>query len=365
MNIDNISEGLIVKNYKVMCELLEQPTKTGKAKQLQISDWERYFVYSKSGYSFIINKILETPTDKTDLRVNGNNKAKYIDKIEFLILDLLAQNGNDGQVFLSRNKLLYSLQMVNQNYSYGKIKPMKLSKIVDVTKEEINDFYQTSDRMLKRNLETALDGLRSQALITWKNSLTICLVESKAEINEFNSVKAIKLETIDEDGDMEVEFSLRQSDKGLIHRKATIEEEQLIIHTEREVLKAFGCKTISDVFKINKAEIFYKHVKEILFEQANIYLYYHSYEIISNKDHILEELNTYEKRKIQEEINNDIVEKLKLNTANRYNRAFDKYDETSKDKYVIRMDEMYCENNFKLTDTLVKLGVSSIKMLSL
>jgi hypothetical protein len=28
-----------------------------------------------------------------------------------------------------------------------------------------------------------------------------------------------------------------------------------------------------------------------------------------------------------------------------------------KQKYSMRMDEMYCENNFKLTDTLVKLGV--------
>jgi hypothetical protein len=363
MNVEKLSEGQIFKNYKTLCSELGEPIKTGKAKQLQLKDWERYFDYNKSGYSFIITKIQETPTEKTDLRNNGNNKTKYIDKVEFLILDLLAENGNKGQIFLSRNKLLRSLQMVNQNYSYGKIKPMKLSKLMNVTKEEIYDFYENSDGMLKRNLETALDSLRNQALITWKHSLTVCHVEAKAEVNEFKDVKAIKLETMNDDGDLEVEFALRQSNQKLIHRKATPEEEQLIIHTERETLKELGCKTVADVFKINKADEFYKQVKGILFEEANIYLYYNSYEIISNKDHILEELSSIEKEKIQVELNNDIVEKLKINTANRYNKAFYKYEETLKDKYIIRMNEMYCENNFKLTDTLVKLGAD--KMLSL
>jgi hypothetical protein len=365
MNINNISEGQIFKNYKVLCEELNEPIKTGKAKQLQLQDWNRYFEYNKSGYNFIINKIFEDPIEKTDNRINGNNKAKYIDKIEFLVLDLLAQNGNNGQVFLSKNKLLRSLQMVNGNYSYGKIKPMKLSKVMDITKEEINDFYINSDGMLKRNLETALDSLRSQALITWKNSLTVCHLSAKAEVNEYKDIKALKIETIDEDGDLEIEFSLQQSEQKMVHRKATPEEEQLIIRAERDVLKEFRCKTVADVFKINKAEQFYKYVREILFDEANIFMYYNSYEIISNKDQIIDELTSTERIKIQNELNESIVEKLKLNTANRYNRAFNKYDETFKDKYLMRMDEMYVENNFRLTDTLVKKSAENLKSLSL
>jgi hypothetical protein len=365
VDIKNISEGQIFKNYKVLCESIGEPVKNGKSKKLQLEDWQRYFKYSKSGHNFIISEIYETPTEKIDLRLNGNNKAKYIDKIETLILDLLVQNTNDGQVFLSKNKLLYTLQMVNENYSYGKIKPMKLSKLMNITKEEIDDFYENSDGMLKRNLETALDSLRSQALITWKNSLTVCHFDAKVEINEFNNIKAIKMESIDEDGDLEVEFSVHQSKQKMIHRKATPEEEQLIIGTERDVLCKFDCKTVADVFKLNKAEQFYRTVREILFEQANIYLYYNSYEIISNKKHIVEELESPERVEIQNEINECIVEKLKINTANRYNKAFDKYDETKKQKYSMRMDEMYCENNFKLTDTLVKLGADNIKKLAL
>jgi hypothetical protein len=356
MNINNISEGQILKNYKAVCEALGEPTKTGKAKQLQLTDWERYFEYHKSGHNFIINKIHETPVEKVDRRVDGNNKVKYIDKIENLMLDLLAQNGNDGQVFLSKNKLLHSLQMVNDNYSFGKSKPFKLSKIMDITKKEIEDFYEISDGMLKRNLEKALDNLRSKALITWKSSLTVCYIDTKIEINNFNHAKAIKTESIDENGDIDITFSISQSEQSMIHRKATTEEEQLILRTERNVLNSYNCETIGDIFKKNKSEQFYKEVREILFDQSNIYLYYNSYEIISNKDQIIEEWKSPERVKLQQELNSDIVEKIKLNTAYRYNRAFDKYAETENEKYEMRMHELYVDNSYKLTDTLIKQG---------
>jgi hypothetical protein len=360
MNINNISEGQIFKNYKALCLELGEPTKTGKAKQLQLSDWERYFKYHKSGHNFIIDEIFVTPIEKVDGRIDGNNKVKYIDKIENLMLDLLAQNGNDGQVFLSKNKLLHSLQMVNDNYSYGKSKPFKLSKMMNITKEEIEDFYQVSDGMLKRNLEKALDNLRNKALITWKNSLTVCYIDTKSEINDFNNVKAIKMESIDEHGDIDISFSVHKSEPLMVHRKATPEEEQLILRTERNVLKSYDCETVADIFKKCKGEIFYKEVREILFEQSNIYLYYTSYEIISNKDHIVEEWKSSERSKMQLELNSEIVEKIKLNTAFRYNRAFEKYAETQNEKYEMRMNELYCDNSYKLTDTLIKQGAERL-----
>lgn len=361
MNIDNLEIGKAYKNYKQLCEVLGELTRTGKSKRLQLADWERHFKYSKSGHNFIINEICETPTEKTDLRINGNNKVKYIDKIEKLVLDLLVQDGNEGQVFLSKNKLLSTLKMVNDNYSYGKSKPFKLSKLTKVTRKEIDDFYEISDSMLKRNLEAALTSLRNQALITWKNSLTVCYVDTQIEQNNFENIKAFKTETFDIDGDIDVTFGVYQPTQKMIHRKATSEEEQLIIRTERNVLLAYNCKVVADVFKMNKAEQFYKDVRDVLFETSNIYLYYNSYEIISNKDQIIEEWKSLERAKTQRELNDDIVEKLNINTANRHDKSFSKYEETKKSKYKIRMTDTYVENNHKLTDTLIKRGADSIK----
>jgi hypothetical protein len=45
MNLKNLKEKQEIKNYKVLCELLEEPIKTGKSKQLQLKDFERYFEY--------------------------------------------------------------------------------------------------------------------------------------------------------------------------------------------------------------------------------------------------------------------------------------------------------------------------------
>ena len=68
---------MVVKNYKVLCELLEQETKTGKSRQLQMKEFSRYFEWKKSGQKFIITDIYETPLEKVDNRKYGNNSGHY------------------------------------------------------------------------------------------------------------------------------------------------------------------------------------------------------------------------------------------------------------------------------------------------
>lgn len=67
----------IFKNYKELCNALDEPIKTGKSKQLQLKDWERYFSYEKDGNKFIITEIFDTPLEKIDKRTEGN-RSKYV-----------------------------------------------------------------------------------------------------------------------------------------------------------------------------------------------------------------------------------------------------------------------------------------------
>lgn len=76
MDIFNLQEGQTVKNYKVLCEMLGEPVKSGKSKILQIKNWSRYFDFSRNGLNFVINKIYEIPSVKVDLRGGGNYKLK-------------------------------------------------------------------------------------------------------------------------------------------------------------------------------------------------------------------------------------------------------------------------------------------------
>lgn len=66
MDLENITEGLIIKNYKELCTLLKELTKTGKSKQLQLNDFERYFNYEKKGNKFIIKEIYNVPIPKDE-----------------------------------------------------------------------------------------------------------------------------------------------------------------------------------------------------------------------------------------------------------------------------------------------------------
>lgn len=77
INTNALKTNQTFKNYKELCEYLDEPIKTGKSKQLQLKDWERYFSYEKEGQKFIITEIFDTPTEKIDKRTNGN-RSKYV-----------------------------------------------------------------------------------------------------------------------------------------------------------------------------------------------------------------------------------------------------------------------------------------------
>ena len=90
MKIDKLKNGQIFKNYKELCGALEIPTKVGKAKQLQMKDFERYFKYHKEGHKIVIDELLTEVKTKVDNRKNnkGGNNVKYVDDMEYLILSL-------------------------------------------------------------------------------------------------------------------------------------------------------------------------------------------------------------------------------------------------------------------------------------
>lgn len=72
MDITKLKKGLIIKNYKAMCEILDEPIKEGRNRKLQLKDWERYFDWSKDGHKFIIDRVYKKPKSKVD----GRGKSK-------------------------------------------------------------------------------------------------------------------------------------------------------------------------------------------------------------------------------------------------------------------------------------------------
>lgn len=148
--------GMVIKNYKELCNLFGEDTKTGKAKQLQLKNWKRYFDWEKDGQKFIITDIYDTPLPKEDLRRKGNNSI-YKNYIELILLQYLAKQEGYSKTFTKRN-WLELLGMINSKY--GREPKIKLKQLDNsINDQEITLFYIRSNKKLERVLHDALHNL--------------------------------------------------------------------------------------------------------------------------------------------------------------------------------------------------------------
>ena len=85
MKIENLKVGQVLKSYRHLCEVLEVSTRTGKSKQIQMNDLERYLTYHKEGNKFIIDSIFDIEKEKVDNRINNKGGYNYINYEQFNI----------------------------------------------------------------------------------------------------------------------------------------------------------------------------------------------------------------------------------------------------------------------------------------
>lgn len=70
MKIENLKKGMIIKNYKELCKLLEIEEKRGNSQKAQYKEMARYFRHKKIGYKFKIMEIYKEPLPI----INGRGK---------------------------------------------------------------------------------------------------------------------------------------------------------------------------------------------------------------------------------------------------------------------------------------------------
>lgn len=109
----DIYEGLIVKNYKEMCQLLDEKITGGNSKKAQLNNWKRYFDFQKDGQKFIITKIYTKPLPMSKAeKIRG---GMYVRDIECLLVDLI--NKSNGSLTISKNCLYNKLGLTNDKYA--------------------------------------------------------------------------------------------------------------------------------------------------------------------------------------------------------------------------------------------------------
>ncbi|KGI37933.1 hypothetical protein DP149_10150 [Clostridium tetani] len=384
MNIKNLKTGMVLKNYKELCETLEEKVKSGKSKRLQLKDWERYFEWEKEGYKFIITEIYDKPKKKIDGRKVGNTgknpnsygnaKAEYIGNIQKLVLDLLAQDTNDlsyGRVFLSKNQLLRALKMINDNYAFCKQRIHKLSKFIKIDKETVEEWYDSTSSMLERNLEVALKELEKQSLIFWSREITVAEAQSVAEMENLGEI--IKTTKTDVYGEEILNYEYYADNTVILkHREATDKEKRFILRTEREVLKEMQCKNKAEVILKGVWSNFIEKVNNTILKELNIAFYYKSYKILFNGEHISEaiddfeifELDYYARIEEQQQLNKCVDDKIYTNAKRRHQKAKNEniLGKIHKDaKINRRAAEDYIKNNKELNKNLIDAKARDIK----
>jgi hypothetical protein len=371
INVSKLFIGQKIKNYKQMCYLLGQSEKTGNSRKSQIKEWERFVSWEQEGHKVIIKEIYSEPLEKKVKE--GNNIAPYTNEIQKLVLDLILHEKNDGHVLLSKFKLLQELNMINQNYAYSKRRIPKLSKFLDVNEKDVNDFYESSSVMIVRNLESALNKLRSKAVIFWSKAIMLCTIDIDYKLNELGTPIAEKeFVGLDED-DEEIYNHKPQYNSVYNFRKASEEEVKMVLRVENEMLRELGRNDKSEVIRHGEWERFSHKVNNELLRKMGVDFYYEGYEITYNENHLLDEwdklsdvllMSPEEKREQRKLLNSGVGNRIINNSVKRHDKAVAETDDTFgelSDKNKRRSDNGYIDNSKKLVGNLIDQNSKDIR----
>lgn len=345
INTSNLKVGQVVKNYKELCALLEEEVKTGKSKQLQLDNLNRFFEWEKAGQKFIITDIYDTPLPKVDGRSSGNN-SKYVKCIELLLLRYLLDK-KDYTATLTKRNWWQILGMINNKYNQierDKEKREELQKNNPIlTSYEIKHFYQRSNKKLQQILFSALNSLSSRKLIEYE------------------------IETV----------IVKEDDKGKMRYEiATKYEKKAILKEERYILRyVMGYEKIIQVFCRFEQDKYYAKVNERLYELYKWQHYFKRIRIVYNQEYISDAINDIGSEIIREELNDKVVSALNNNAAHIYKKKTQEYDETTLKLFELygtgqdisniklwKIPDVYIMAQELLTDELIRIGHSNIRM---
>lgn len=164
MKIENLKVGMILKNYKELCSVLEiEPTKKANNQRLsQFKELDRYCKYHKEGHKIIIDVIFKEVKEKVDKRTNGNNN-ELSRNIRYVILHLCNKNKlkNKSEIGYSKTFLYGYCGMINENYRDSKGNKNAFAEYLNVEKLAIDECFDYTDDRMCQALRRALSSLTS------------------------------------------------------------------------------------------------------------------------------------------------------------------------------------------------------------
>lgn len=279
--------GGIVKDYKALCELLNEPILSGKAKQLQLKNWQRFFDFQKLEYSnsYIILDIYDKPLDKASTKYKN---SAFVNELKVLLLNLLSKQevNNKGNIIFHTTftKLSKSLGIVNQFY-FNNMLPFFTNKY---------------------------NGIYSEDQISWNYNLFDCIVFEKLKSLITYALTALQKDnmiTLSYNNIIGVNFKNK-----IIYHRATEDEEAYITLTKKQVANELNFSNASIASKFKKAE-FEEMLNKRYKSEYGWDLVFYQITIIVNKQNLDKHIHEYsaiESDKSVLSLSSDEVENFKL-----------------------------------------------------
>lgn len=314
IDISRLESGLVVKNYKEMCEILDEEISEGNSKKAQLKEWSKYFAWEKKGQKFIILDIYDEPLPKEDGR---QNKNIYVQYIEVILMKILSKQKNTKDPFyITTNQMWKLLGMINDNYKNISLDDLN-NMITDyeVTSFDMKKFYQRCNQRLREILFSSLNKLEDRALIKYEIETVIVYLDEERKT---------------------------------VYKPANDLQKKKILKAERKALLDMELESKQHAYAKFKETEFFERVNAYLHEWYGWEYTFNRIKINYNKSDVLETVhrdeaklrNDFEEMKLQRlGLNDRVVEALYKNAQamaeNRHKKADREYQEAI-DKY---MDE--------------------------
>lgn len=159
MKIENLKEGMILKNYKELCKVLEIPVASGNTKIKQLKTLEEGVIFHKDKNKFVIDKIIKKVNIMDKRKLGNNNDISK--NLRYMILDFLSKyNPNEEEsIGFSKIFIYRHCGMINDNFANAKGNRQQWAKNLNVSEIAIEECLDYTDDRLSKTLRRACSTL--------------------------------------------------------------------------------------------------------------------------------------------------------------------------------------------------------------
>lgn len=320
MKINNLKEGMILKNYKELCKVLEIKVAAGNTRTKQLNALSEGVEYHKEGNKFIIDKIIGR-VDMMDKRKLGNNND-ISKNLRYMILEFLSKHelkGDDVCIGFSKIMLYRYCGMINDNFRNAKGNRQQWAKTLNVTELAVEECLDYTDDRLSATLRRACS--------------TLCNT-NKAFGYRFGYNYIIK----NGKNNLDVQYT------------ADIETENIIRDIENKIMKEMKINKYDIIYKLGRWNEFKNRVIHMLkseysLEFKDLKYYYNAVVFNYKNETIIRTISGFEeafglnKELAKSNVNKFFINSLDKTIDNRHNKSLESHKKDIVTVY--RADDLY------------------------